>query len=150
EGIAEEIKRLKSLDHRHVINVVGTYQAANEYGILMCPVGDQDLEAFFTQLDNGDEQRHQHRTWLHGWLSCLASAVGYIHDHGLLHKEIAPKNIIHRGSEVYFTDFGLTTSTVSDARTTTAYAAPEIERIECQHTRSSDLFSLGCVYLEIL
>lgn len=138
EAMVDEIKTLKSLHHKHIIAVIATYQAANEYGILMFPVGDQNIDAFFGQLDSGN---HQHKTWLHGWFSCIASALCYIHDSGLQHQQIAPKNIIHRGSNVYFTDFGLPTSTLA----TTAYSAPEL-----QPSRCSDLFSLGCVYLEML
>ncbi|EKG09962.1 hypothetical protein MPH_12924 [Macrophomina phaseolina MS6] len=146
-----DIKRLKALDYQHIIAVVGTYQAANEYRILMSPVGEQNLEAFLIQLNSGgDKQYQQHKTWLHGWFSCIASALLYIHDNGLLHREIEPKNIIHRGSEVYFTDFGLRSSTALYAQTTTAYSAPETERPESQHTQRSDIFSLGCVYLEML
>ncbi|EKG09564.1 hypothetical protein MPH_13351 [Macrophomina phaseolina MS6] len=151
EAIVRDIKRLKALDYQHIIAVVGTYQAANEYGILMSPFGEQNLEAFLTQLNSrGDEQHQQHKTWLHGWFSCIASALFYIHDNGLLHREIEPKNIIHRGSEVYSTDFGLRSSTALYAQTTTAYSAPETERPESRHTQCSDIFSLGCVYLEML
>lgn len=159
QDILREMKRLRNLVHPHIVSIVGTYEeqyhwkADHEYGILMDPIGDQDLEIFLTQIDNGEEQqRRQHRVWLHGWLSCLASALRYIHRNGLRHKNIAPKNIIHRGSQVYFTDFGISTRLRrSQATASLLYAAPEIDRIGHEgHTKRSDIFSLGCLFLEML
>ncbi|KAH7042183.1 hypothetical protein B0J12DRAFT_702370 [Macrophomina phaseolina] len=126
--VADNIKRLKSLDHRHIVSVIGSYKVANGYSFLMYP------------------------------LSYLTSTLFCIHENGLQHGKIAPKNIIHRGAEIYFTDSGLkmpwerdeTTSTTSCTRTTTAYTAPEAEHIELRDARSSNIFSLGCFYLEML
>ena len=114
------------------------------------------LEEFY---DCGtEESRAKEREWLERWLVCLSSAMSYIHSQGLRHEDIKPSNIIHRGPVVYLTDFSsctefddnFTTSTDTPAgRLTRIYSAPENLEDE-RHGLSADIFSLACVFAEIL
>jgi serine/threonine protein kinase len=101
------------------------------------------------------------------FFKCLASSVYYIHAERIKHMDIKPANLLIQETrhewldeteyKIYIADFGIAKSysTLSDAETdshtsfTPAYAAPEVVR---QDTRgfSADIFSLGCVFLEML
>jgi serine/threonine protein kinase len=170
--IQKEAEVLRSLDHSHIVKLLGTYEDAirkgrpSTYCLLMSPVGDGDLNTFLNESLQSriDEGRVGELEWLPKWFVCLASALKYMHTHGVLHEDIKPSNIVYRGDTVYFTDFsssslfeiGQTTSTDNFACSTTRYAAPEVsDRIAAdgspqRHGRGSDIFALGCVFSEML
>ncbi len=88
--------------------------------------------------------------------SRLASALGHLHRHGVLHRDVKPENILldARG-EASLGDLGLGIGTELDPLTRTGvvvgtprYMAPEtLER--GAHGPTSDLYSLGMVLLEL-
>ena len=102
-------------------------------------------------------------------LSCLAHALQYIHTNTTKHMDIKPANILVkcvplsiRAPEdleyrVYIADFGLSRSFATQGHSQTEgptsrtpkYCAPEVYDFD-RRGRSADIFSLGCVYLEIL
>lgn len=175
--INDEIATLKSLQHLHIVQFLGSYEEElsnrSLAAILMYPVGDADLKTFLdnvgpcfnsTQTHIGPSGTVAEASWLTKWFTCLLSALSYMHEQGIRHQDIKPSNIIHRGSEVFFTDFssaahfvpGHTTSSDSFARSTAMYTAPEQDRDLLideeigRHGRSADVFSLGCVFIEML
>jgi serine/threonine protein kinase len=163
---------LRKLVHPHIIKIIGTYQEMMSYPrlyfLLMSPVGDSDLEGFLVaagaQIREAPQwQALQNSLWLKTWFGCLASALAYMHSQGVHHEDIKPKNIIHRGLDIYFTDFSSSrevdlvnqnTSTESPALATRLYAAPEALPDEDgsinRHGSKTDIFSLGLVFVEML
>jgi serine/threonine protein kinase len=103
-----------------------------------------------------------------GFFSCLSSAIRYIHGSITKHMDIKPGNILvqsrwhYRGrrpeynSKVFISDFDISRSyeTIDAANTdgttscTQKYASPEVNQ-ELVRGFSADIFSLGCVFLEI-
>ncbi|KAF2113256.1 kinase-like domain-containing protein [Lophiotrema nucula] len=91
---------------------------------------------------------------------CIASALAFLHGQGIKHKDLKPSNILlttrERGT-LYLTDFGSSTDssqvtssmTESGIRGTPRYFAPEVANYE-PSGRSADIFSLGCIYVEML
>jgi serine/threonine protein kinase len=107
----------------------------------MLPVGDSNLEdfpAFAGKPDLDTISKDQHKAWIQSWYADLASALAYMHSEGIRHQDIKPSNIIHKGNQVFFTDFsscarfqvGHTTSTANPAQSTAMYAAPEADLSE--------------------
>ena len=161
--IHREIQVMSRLTHMHIVKVIGSYDLEPITStILMSPVGDNDLKMFFDELSEippGTREWDNRRSWLWKWVGCLTSAIAYIHSQGICHKDIKPSNIVHKGDNVYLTDFsscgqfniGGTTSTGADARTTLVYRAPELFRTgdAGKHGPGTDVFALGLVFLEM-
>jgi serine/threonine protein kinase len=89
---------------------------------------------------------------------CLCSAVQYLHSQSCRHKDIKPANILLKNGEVFITDFGTARDWSEGGRATTtgmtgpytpAYAAPEVAEWEARN-EAADIWSLGCVYLDML
>jgi serine/threonine protein kinase len=88
----------------------------------------------------------------------VLSAVGYAHKQGVIHRDLKPSNVMVMASgEVKVTDFGIAKvlGSAKLTRTGTAmgsahYMSPEqIRRPEAVDARS-DVYSLGCVFYEVL
>ncbi|KAF2454368.1 kinase-like domain-containing protein [Lineolata rhizophorae] len=90
-------------------------------------------------------------------LGCTASAVDYLHQNRIRHKDLKPLNILlSQDDGLWVTDFGhsVDVSNFSDSATsggelgTLKYCAPEVAAYE-RSGRSADMFSLGCIFFEI-
>ncbi|NPB05235.1 MAG: serine/threonine protein kinase [Aquificae bacterium] len=86
----------------------------------------------------------------------VASGLAYLHDHGYVHLDVKPENVLLKREgekEVWkLGDFGLLKtrgfSGILDVKGTVGYIAPEVFKGEIH--RSSDVFSLGCLLYYML
>jgi serine/threonine protein kinase len=93
---------------------------------------------------------------LRTFYGCLAAALDYLHTSKIRHRDIKPQNILVKGVTVYLTDFGISldweglsrSTTTEDSAKTVLYCAPEVAGYKPRNT-ASDVWSLGCVFLEI-
>ncbi|KAL9619609.1 MAG: hypothetical protein Q9160_005796 [Pyrenula sp. 1 TL-2023] len=93
-------------------------------------------------------------------LGCLASAVAHVHEQGIVHLDLKPENILvikHGGGiQTILADFGASQSEISkectseEKRTFTPKYASKETIMSGAATRASDIFSLGCIFLEIV
>ncbi|CAN9241015.1 unnamed protein product [Alternaria alternata] len=146
-----EIRTLKRIKHRHVVEFVGSYNDPKHMGLIMSPVADMDLSAYLARADTA---RHRE---LRTFFGCLARALEFLHEQSIWHEDIKPSNILVHGGNVLFTDFGLAFDFTDETGSTTAsmvngmtpkYCAPEVANYEPRNT-SSDIWSLGVVFLEM-
>ena len=148
--------------HHHIIRVFATYIAQRELALILNPVADDGDLASFLQIyqDAGcSDARHTEKTAiLYRAIGCLASGLSFMHKQRVRHKDIKPQNVlIHRGAIIY-TDFGISfdfhqnnqsTTTGTPQSYTKKYCAPEVADWGNRNSKS-DIFSLGCVYIEML
>lgn len=118
-------------------------------------------------LDPLSEASHWKCFHLFIFIGCLSNALRYLHANVTKHMDIKPKNLLVRQIaedspfwytyRIYIADFGIARAyqSIADSETdsptfcTRLYAAPEV--IEGKRRGlSADIFSLGCVFLEIL
>jgi len=147
-----EIKILKRLKHPHAVEFVGSYMDANYIGLLRLPIADMDLTRY---LELGSTANHSE---LRTFFGCLATALEFLHEHNIRHKDIKPGNFLVNNSTVLFADFGLSFD-FTDASGSTMmsmvngmtprYCAPEVAKQEARNTMS-DIWCLGVVFLEMI
>ena len=90
-------------------------------------------------------------------IGCISSAVAYLHQSDIKHKDLKPSNILLSKDGLWLTDFGTATdfsilsSSVTDngERGTPKYFAPEVASFE-PSGRAADIFSMGCIFFEIM
>jgi serine/threonine protein kinase len=144
-----EIKILKRLKHQHIVEFVGSYTDASNLGLIMYPVADMDLASY---LNQSPARKPTIRTFF----GCLATALQFLHDNGIRHKDVKPQNVLVHGKNILFTDFGLSRDADGMGSTTSGftlrtlkYCAPEVFAWTTRDS-SSDVWSLGCIYLEMV
>ncbi|KAH8701403.1 kinase-like domain-containing protein [Phaeosphaeriaceae sp. PMI808] len=170
EEAIKEVSHLTRLTHAHIIRVIGTYVKGRELSILLYPVAEHNLEQFLEKSKDSNTDtrlRSNMRASCTKFYSCLSSAVRYIHKENTKHMDIKPKNILVKqvGSslsppdvsfKICIADFGIAKSyetsdeIETDGRTsfTKRYAAPEVVN-QVFRGLPADIFSLGCVFVEI-
>jgi serine/threonine protein kinase len=152
ETFKNELKVLKRIQHRHLVEIIGSYTDPAYAALIMSPVADCDLSDFLRLAMTENQKLSSMRTFF----GCLATSLAYLHGKRIRHKDMKPSNILVQGSNVLITDFGLSKD-CNDTRSTTEgptgrtpkYCAPEVAD-HAPRSYSSDVWSLGCVYLEML
>lgn len=154
-----EIKVLsKVAEDDHLIKVRGTYTDKKYLVMLLEPVADENLKQYMNKgLLTSMAEQNRFRTYF----GCLAHTIRFLHNSSIetLHKDIKPENILLKDGHIILTDFGtafdwsktgqsMTRSNEGDRRTP-RYQSPEVATSSEFH-RSSDIWSLGVVFLEMV
>ncbi|CAD8120458.1 unnamed protein product [Paramecium sonneborni] len=149
--IINEIQILYRLNHPNIVKIKEIYDKTNQIVIIHEYVDGQTLERFInehgTQLNQTEIQSIMRQILL---------AVIYIHEQGLLHRDIKPDNImIDKNLNIKLIDFGLATKQGSPLCIqkcgTPGYIAPEIIYSQKpQYNNKCDIFSLGVVFYKLI
>jgi serine/threonine protein kinase/uncharacterized C2H2 Zn-finger protein len=146
--LKNELSILKELSHPYLVKMIGAYADSEYAHIIMSPVANQNLADRLSQSIRPDQ--------LVRWMGPLASATSYLHARNIQHLDIKPQNILLKGDHILLADFGtakyftgFAIDLDDDLVVTPTYCAPETMLHHCQEY-ASDLFSLGCVFSEML
>jgi len=154
--VLDEFYSMRRVACRHVINV-DFYQedAERAMEIYMTPVADGNLmDVLETCVD--DSYPVSRIQMIYSWFGCLLKALNFVHSKRVVHKDIKPPNILVKDNIVYLADFGLSrdfeggaSQSIGPFAGTFEYQAPEFATNQ-PHGRATDIFSLGCVFSEML
>ncbi|KKA22722.1 hypothetical protein T310_3265 [Rasamsonia emersonii CBS 393.64] len=157
EEVRNEVRVMQRLTHQHIATVLFWLKDQGACSIFMNPVGDCDLRVY---LENCTRDRNPAGALQNilPWFGCLLDALSFAHRLHVTHRDIKPSNILIKENQVYLADFGLAkdftqygTSKTSNFFVcgTPVYRAPEV-RPDNPRGRQADVFSLGCVFSEML
>ncbi len=146
-----QIETFRNLQYKGIIEIRCTYAFGDLFYMLM-PLADCNLESYLL-LPSSDDRADQMRNWLVD----LISALDHLHSYNVRHRSIRPAKILIIGNRILFGAFGIgeahgnevqdpfNSSSVGPAM----YAAPETVARN-KYFRASDVFALGCVFLEMM
>ena len=88
-------------------------------------------------------------------IDSFIGSVNYMHNHGILHLDIKPDNMVIVDNRVKLIDFGLSTYISnefisSDSAITSLYRPPELFVTDCPSHPSLDIWSVGITILELV
>lgn len=90
----------------------------------------------------------------HSIIHQLLQGLAHIHSRGIIHRDLKPSNIlIDSAGVVKITDFGISSpinKEHTNPTTTLYYRAPEVLLGSTTYTQAIDIWSLGCIYWELL
>jgi hypothetical protein len=148
--LKNELSILKELSHPNLVKLIGAYTDDEYSHIIMSPVADQNLADFMSSAPL-DPPRHVLR-----WRGELSSAMAYLHSRCVKHLDVKPQNILVKGEQLLLADFGTAesffdrpTDGIKTLAVTPMYCAPETI-LYGRQDYSADIFSLGCVFAELL
>ena len=145
----EEAKLHVSLSHGNLVPIFDFGRVGNDYFLAMEYVDGRDLSALLQAQRDRDEPLPAMCVAFLGQEICRA--LGYVHAHGLVHRDITPRNVlISVDGEVKLADFGVAQrgdATGVEVRGTVAYMAPDQARGGVVDARA-DLYALGLILAE--
>lgn len=172
--VVEEVAHLTLLEHAHIIRIIGTYVIGREMSILLYPVTEYNLESFLemvyesdsaNEINIADKVQYLNAVWAcKRFMQRLANGIAYVHKNFTKHMDLKPQNLLIKYQlrdptvyKTYIADFGIARSyqdadaTNTDGPTsfTFKYASSEVVA-QTERGLAVDIFSLGCVYYEIM
>ncbi|KAJ7536768.1 hypothetical protein O6H91_12G081300 [Diphasiastrum complanatum] len=149
-----EIKLLRHLDHENIVAIKDiirppTWDEFNDVYIVY-EVMDTDLNQIIRSSQPLTEDHCQY------FLYQLLRGLKYIHSANILHRDLKPSNLLlNANCDLKIADFGLArTTTETDCMTeyvvTRWYRAPELLLNCSAYTAAIDVWSVGCIFMELL
>ena len=147
------VSLLRRLQHVHVVSISGAYFQRNICTLVLYPVFDTPLDHYLEMV-----YEHGVETIRKKWFGCLTSALAYLHSKRIRHKHIYTHNIGIRSGGILLTGLSISRDYTDDDSDSDGpcmvtngrnYAPPEV-LIGANRNSLSDIFSLGCVFFEML
>ncbi|KAK0595023.1 hypothetical protein LWI29_002674 [Acer saccharum] len=148
-----EISVLKEMQHPNIVSLRDVQYTEKD----MCLVFeylDMDLKKYMDSCTDFTNNPHAIKTFLRQ----ILCGVAYCHSHRVLHRDMKPQNLLIdcRTSTIKHADFGLARACSVPIRTyshevvTLHYRPPEILLGSCNYSTSVDVWSIGCIFAEMV
>ena len=154
ERFVQEIKTTAALQHPHILPL---FDSGAADGFLFYVMPFIDGETLRTKLDRETQLGVDEAVRI---AREVLDALHYAHEHGIVHRDVKPENILLHGGHAMVADFGiaLAVSAAAGGRMTETglslgtphYMSPEQATAEKDISARSDVYSLGSVLYEML
>lgn len=159
----KNLEKAERCKHLHIVSFHASFTDESYFGFIMSPVAESNLKNLLEQSRESKIMLIDERKSLYEAFGCLLEAIRHLHeDLKMRHCDLKPSNILvcHLPSghfRVCLCDLGISyawdspndESTDRNHRGTARYKAPEVQRETTSHNRMADIFSLGCIFLEM-
>ncbi len=150
----DEVSRHARLRHPNIVPVLDVFEVSGQNCFVMDLIEG-------TSLDKLLEEKPEHRLTLKEAIPILRGVLyglDYAHRKGIVHRDIKPSNILlDKNNGAHLIDFGIALAVGEERRTRTGqsvgtphYMSPEQIVRPRTITHLSDVYSVGCVFYEIL
>lgn len=149
-----EISLLRELEHPNIVSLIDVVNYNNKL-YLVFEYLDQDLKRY---IDTMVESKNPIAPLLiKSYMWQLLKGIAFCHAHRVLHRDLKPQNLlIDRQGAIKLADFGLARAFCIPVRTYTHevvtlwYRAPEILLGSRNYSTPVDIWSIGCIFSELL
>jgi serine/threonine protein kinase len=153
--LVNEIRILKALDHPNIVHYF--YCERSDTGVnLFMELCDGSLQDIIKARTSPDPmKRDLYRRGLPTIMQQTLSAVAYLHEMNITHRDLKPQNILVKGDRIKLTDFGTAhqlankDETLREVQGTLRFMAPEVFKGE-SYNQSCDTWSIGCLMCVLL
>ena len=147
------------LVHPNIVPVYGVGESEGVRYIAMRYIAGRDIERTLSRTKRAgsspDQALYDRAV---RWMSLVADALQHAHDHGVLHRDVKPSNILIENDQPFILDFGLAThddeisiTRPGDLVGTVAYMPPEQVRGEVDDLdRRADVYAMGATLYQLL
>jgi len=146
-----EISLLKELNHPNIVRLVNVLLVENKLYVVF-EFLDKDLRKYSDIV-----KKNMHKMLIKSYLYQLLKGICFCHQHRVLHRDLKPQNLlIDRKGNLKIGDFGLARAVGIPLRTYTHevvtlwYRAPEILLGGRQYSTPVDVWSIGCIFAEMV
>eukprot|EP01064_Diplonema_japonicum_P013932 TRINITY_DN21468_c0_g1_i1.p1 TRINITY_DN21468_c0_g1~~TRINITY_DN21468_c0_g1_i1.p1 ORF type:complete len:531 (+),score=95.07 TRINITY_DN21468_c0_g1_i1:70-1593(+) len=142
--VFDEINRMKELSHPNIIQIYGHM------------VSDQEVMIVMEHMPNGQiftpGEPPVKTTTLKRYVVAVASGLDYLHDQGIIHRDIKPQNILlDKNGNVKLADFGVSAKIPEESESmrvwgcigTPPYIPPEAFKSACMDGEPADIWAFG-------
>jgi serine/threonine-protein kinase len=153
----QEIRLAARLQHPHIVPLLSAGEAD---GLLYYTMPLVEGESLRSRLERTGELPVREAMRI---LRDVAAGLAYAHEHGVVHRDIKPDNVLLTGGEALVTDFGVAKALSAAATAgesgltslgvalgTPAYMAPEQGAADPHVDHRADLYAWGCLAYECL
>ena len=141
--IENEIQALRKLRHPTILAITASYVQNDIVGLIFPPCTCTLSEYLRLPQETILPQS------LKGWMKDLTAGLAFLHSSDVRHKDIRPSKILISGEKVQFASFGISKFPQELSGERYIFAAPEV-LTRNKRLMSSDVFSLACVFTEMI
>jgi len=154
-----EIKVLRKLRHPNIIHLANVWQDSKGKVVLQLELCRSDFGALLkaSRMGGCSLIASLGAAQLKGYLLQIFTAVAFMHENNVIHRDLKPDNILlTHDNVVKITDFGLSREHVQEYHKYTRfmqtlwYRAPEMCMGFDDYTTKADVWSLGCLLGELI
>ncbi|XP_042510787.1 mitogen-activated protein kinase 3-like [Macadamia integrifolia] len=149
-----EIKLLRHLDHENIIGIRDVTPPPVRSAFCDVYIATELMDTDLHQIIRSNQQLSEEHSQY--FLYQILRGLKYIHSANVIHRDLKPSNLLlNANCDLKICDFGLARPTsenefMTEYVVTRWYRAPELLLNSSDYTASIDVWSVGCIFMELM